>query len=111
MITTKILKIEIEAVRALHERLQEWLMKLGYVQGDDLEVFDENGKPRGIFNDATVAAILRFKENYELGSSRAANRETVVKMIDILEDRMRGQGVNSFWKDFQQLEIVGPKEP
>ena len=27
VITTKILKIEIEAVRALHERLQEWLIQ------------------------------------------------------------------------------------
>ena len=91
--------------------LQKWLLKLGYVRRDDAEVFEENGKPRGIFNDATVAAVLRFKEKHGLGSSRAANRETVVKMIDILEDRLRGQGATSFWKDFQQLEIVRRKEP
>ncbi len=79
-------------------RLQTWLLELGYVEADNRGVFDEGGQPRGIFNDATVEAVLRFKQDHQLGSGRSVNRETVVKMIDILQDRARGQGVTSFWK-------------
>ena len=80
-------------------RLQTWLLELGYVEADNRGVFDQGGRPQGIFNDATVEAVLRFKQDHQLGSGRSVNRETVVKMIDILQDRARGQGATSFWKE------------
>ena len=80
-------------------RLQEWLLELAYVEADNRAVFDERGQGRGIFNDATVEAVLRFKQDHQLGSGRSVNRATVIKMIDILQDRARGQGVTSFFKE------------
>ena len=79
-------------------RLQEWLVQLGYADPDNLAIFDVKRKPTGIFNDATVDAVLAFKREYDLGTGRNANRETVVKMIEILKNRVLGLGTASFWK-------------
>lgn len=79
-------------------RLQKWLVTLGYLDRGNTAAFDEQGQPRGTFNDTTVKAVLEFKKDHELGSGRSVNRETVVKMIDILQARARGQGITSFWK-------------
>ena len=79
-------------------RLQTWLVELGYAESDDRELFDASGKPRGIFNDATAAAVVAFKRDYDLGEGKSANRETVIKMISLLRDRSRGRGASSFWK-------------
>lgn len=80
------------------QRLQTWLLDLGYVKKDNRAIFNEKGDPRGVFNDATVDAVLAFKKDYQLGESRDANREVVIKMIQILENRARARGITSFWK-------------
>ncbi len=80
-------------------RLQTWLVELGHAEPDDPELFDASGKPRGIFDDATVDAVLAFKREHDLGEGRNANRETILKMIEILGNRARGRGVTSFWKE------------
>jgi uncharacterized Ntn-hydrolase superfamily protein len=77
------------------QQLQRWLRDLGYVKADNRAVFDANGEPHGVFNDATVAALLVFKGDHQLGSAPSANREVVVKMIEILGDRAQGRGSSS----------------
>ncbi|TDI39079.1 MAG: DUF1028 domain-containing protein [Acidobacteria bacterium] len=79
-------------------RLQNWLVELGYAKSGDSELFDASGKPRGIFNNATAAAVVAFKRDHDLGEGKSANRETVIKMISLLRDRSRGRGASSFWK-------------
>jgi uncharacterized Ntn-hydrolase superfamily protein len=77
------------------QQLQRWLLELGYVDAADRGVFDQQGQPRGIFNDATAAAVIAFKADHQLGSAPSANREVIVKMIELLEDRARGRGAPS----------------
>lgn len=43
--------------------LQRYLVTLGYVDPDDPEVFGPDGEPRGRFNDATAAAVVRWKRD------------------------------------------------
>ncbi len=66
------------------QQLQRWLRQLGYVKGDNRDLFEANGEPRGVFNDATVSALLMFKADHQLGSAPSANREVIAKMIEIL---------------------------
>jgi uncharacterized Ntn-hydrolase superfamily protein len=68
-------------------RLQRWLLELGYAKPSDVAVFDAQGQPRGVMNDATVAAVLAFKKAHQLGLAPSANREVVTKMITLLEKR------------------------
>lgn len=77
------------------QQLQRWLRDLGYVAADDPAVFDAKGQPRGVFNDATAAAVLAFKADYQLGSAPSANREVILKMVALLEDRAGGRGATS----------------
>jgi uncharacterized Ntn-hydrolase superfamily protein len=65
-------------------RLQQWLVQLGYLEPDDPAVFDAQGQPHGVFDDETVRAVVAFKEDHELGPDPSANREVIVKMIDLL---------------------------
>lgn len=73
-------------------RLQEWLARLGYADPADAALFDEAGRARGRFNDATVDAVVRFKTDHELGSDPSAHREVVIKLIERIEGR-------SWWVD------------
>lgn len=77
------------------QQLQRWFRELGYLAADDRAVFDEKGEPRGIFNDATVKALVEFKKAHQLGASPSANRDVIIKLVEILEDRARGRGVPS----------------
>lgn len=77
------------------QQLQRWLLALGYVAADQRAVFDAQGQPLGIFNDATVAAVVAFKTDHQLGSAPNANREVILKMIQLLDDRTRGRGAPS----------------
>lgn len=77
------------------QQLQRWLLALGYVVPDDRAVFDEKGQPQGVFNDATAGAVIAFRTDHELGSAPSANREVILKMIEILDDRARGRGAPS----------------
>lgn len=76
-------------------RLQRWLLDLGYAVATDRGLFDATGTPTGIYNDATVAAVLAFKKDHQLGTSPGANREVVVRMLALLERRARGRGGSS----------------
>jgi uncharacterized Ntn-hydrolase superfamily protein len=78
-------------------QLQRWLTQLGYVEGTDRAIFDERGRARGLFNDATAAAVIAFKKDHQLGAGPSANREVIVRMIAILEDRAGGRGATSAW--------------
>ncbi len=77
------------------QQLQRWLLTLGYVGADDRAVFDEQGQPIGVFNDATAQAVIAFKTEHQLGSAPHANREVILKMIEVLDDRARGRGAPS----------------
>ena len=46
--------------------LQRHLLTLGYVEAGDPEIFGPDGTPRGIFNDATAAAAVRWKRDADL---------------------------------------------
>jgi len=67
--------------------LQEWLVELGYADRTDPGMFDASGNPLGRFNDATVQAVVRFKEDHELGSDPNANREVILKMMALMRGR------------------------
>ena len=43
-------------------QVQQHLSALGYLRRAHRTVFDEKGEPRGIFNDATAAAVVRWKK-------------------------------------------------
>jgi len=42
-------------------QLQEYLATLGYLEAGDARVFGADGEPGGVFNDATVEAVIRWK--------------------------------------------------
>jgi uncharacterized Ntn-hydrolase superfamily protein len=76
-------------------KLQRWLLELGYAKATDRGLFDAAGTPTGVYNDATVAAVLAFKKDHQLGASPGAGRDVVVAMIALLERRARGRGASS----------------
>ena len=43
--------------------LQRYLAELGYLDGSDGAVFQGNGEPRGVFNDATAEAVEQWKRD------------------------------------------------
>ena len=48
------------------------------------------GHPPGVLNDATVAAVVAFKKDHQLGVAPSANREVVITMISLLENGPAG---------------------
>jgi len=67
--------------------LQTRLRELGYLTSDQRTVFDETGEPRGVFDDATAAAVARYKTDRMLGGSPSAGLETVNALKRELERR------------------------
>lgn len=67
--------------------LQESLRRLGYLDSGDRSVFSPAGEPLGRFNDATAAAVSRFKAEHGLGSTPSAGLETVAALRRALEGR------------------------
>jgi uncharacterized Ntn-hydrolase superfamily protein len=57
--------------------LQKALLDLGYIEAGNRAVFDEKGQPSGRFNDATGAAVDRYKRDHALGGGPSAGLETV----------------------------------
>jgi uncharacterized Ntn-hydrolase superfamily protein len=57
--------------------LQKALLDLGYLDATNRAVFDEKGQPSGRFNDATGAAVDRYKRDHALGAGPSAGLETV----------------------------------
>lgn len=57
--------------------LQKALLDLGYLEATNRAVFDEKGQPSGRFNDATGAAVDRYKRDHALGAGPSAGLETV----------------------------------
>ena len=43
------------------QQLQRYLRTLGYLEGSNRDVFDGQGAPLGVFNDATAEATTRWK--------------------------------------------------
>jgi uncharacterized Ntn-hydrolase superfamily protein len=64
-------------------QLQRWLLELGYAKSTDRGIIDAQGQPRGVMNDATVAAVVAFKKEHQLGAAPSANREVVTKMVGL----------------------------
>jgi len=93
-------------------RVQEWLVELGYLDRSDRRVFDEGGTPSGRFNDATVEAVLRFKADHELGSGPNANREVILKMLELTNRTRSDRAIYSAWTDplIRQCEGEGCDE-
>lgn len=89
------------------QQLQRWLRELGYASPNDRAIFDEKGEPRGLFNDATVAALVAFKKEHQLGAGPNANREVILKLAEMLEDRARGRGTRSTF----QVPAPSPRKP
>ncbi|MBI4473434.1 MAG: DUF1028 domain-containing protein [Acidobacteria bacterium] len=85
-----ILRTEGEDVR----RLQTWLKELGYLRREF--------QPNGIFNDATVEAVVAFKRDHQLGAGASVGREAVIKMIALLQKRL-----TSFWGEPSSMSIAG----
>ena len=80
-------------------KLQDWLVQLGYLERSNRQVFDGQGRPMGVFNDATVSAVVAFKEDHELGSDSSANREVIIKMIDLLDIEEPTGPISSTWSN------------
>lgn len=57
--------------------LQQALLDLGYLSAQTPGVFGQKGEPLGVLNDATAAAIARFKTDHGLGGSPSAGLETI----------------------------------
>jgi uncharacterized Ntn-hydrolase superfamily protein len=57
--------------------LQQALLDLGYLSAQTPGVYGANGEPLGVLNDATAAAITRFKNDHGLGNSPSAGLETI----------------------------------
>jgi uncharacterized Ntn-hydrolase superfamily protein len=57
--------------------LQKALLDLGYLDATNRAVFDGKGQPSGRFNDATGAAVDRYKRDHALGAGPSAGLETV----------------------------------
>ena len=67
--------------------LQEALADLGYVTREAPGIFDSNGEATGVMNDATAAALVRYKVDHQLGASPSAGAETFLRMRRELEGR------------------------
>ena len=60
--------------------LQRSLEALGFLNGDEPTVFDENREPNGLFEDVTADAVARYKIEHQLGRTASAGLETVTSM-------------------------------
>ena len=67
--------------------LQTNLNTLGYLDGDEETVFDEEGTANGLFEDATANAVSRYKRDHNLGGSPSAGLETVNSIRAEMEER------------------------
>ena len=67
--------------------LQNALAELGYVSRDDRGVFDADGEPNGVLNDATVQVLVRYKVDHQLGATPGAGLETITRIRRELEGR------------------------
>ena len=68
-------------------QVQQHLRALGYLAATDRTVFDEQGAPRGLFNDATAAAVVRWKRDTKLDGGPSL----VPSMLRQLEDAARAR--------------------
>jgi len=68
-------------------QLQRHLLTLGYLRRGVGAVFDEKGEPRGVFNDATVAAVARWKKDAGLDPGGYL----VPSMLRMLEQQTRSK--------------------
>ncbi len=66
-------------------QVQQHLRTLGYLAAAERTVFDGQGAPRGVFNDATAAAVVRWKRDTHLDASPSL----VPSMLRQLEDAAR----------------------
>lgn len=57
--------------------LQQALLDLGYLSRETPGAFGEKGEPLGVLNDATAAAVARFKRDHGLGNTPSAGLETI----------------------------------
>ena len=64
------------------QEIQRYLLELGYVQADDPAIFDENGEARGIFNDATAEATMRWKRASDLDEAPYLVRFMLQKLAE-----------------------------
>ena len=71
--------------------VQQHLRTLGYLAATDRTVFDAKGEPTGLFNDATAAAVVRWKRDMKLDASPAL----VPSMLRQLEDAARARGART----------------
>ena len=69
-------------------QLQRYLVSLGYLEADNPEVFGPDGEPLGVFNDATAAAAVRWKDDQDLGEAPYL----VHFMLRELEQQVRARG-------------------
>ena len=60
--------------------LQEALVELGYATRDDRGLFDADGEPLGVLNDATGRVLSRWKRNHNMGGGPSAGREVFDRM-------------------------------
>lgn len=67
--------------------LQRSLRDLGYLSAGDRSVFDANGEAVGLFNNATAAAVARYRSEHGMGNSPSAGLETVNSIRRELERR------------------------
>jgi uncharacterized Ntn-hydrolase superfamily protein len=69
-------------------QVQQHLRALGYLAASERTAFDEQGQPRGLFNDATAAAVVRWKRDMKLD----AGASLVPSMLRQLEEAARARG-------------------
>jgi len=73
-------------------QLQHYLQVLGYLEAGDHRVFDEEGRPRGVFNDATSAAAVRWKEEHGLDDGRYLVQYMLEDLRRAVEGEAAGEG-------------------
>lgn len=67
--------------------LQANLRELGYLNGDEETIFDEQGQPNGLFEDITAGAVSQYKRAHNLGGTPSAGLETVNSIRLELKER------------------------